>query len=193
MTIKCCTFWNCLNCRPHVVTWCSLYRKHCEYRYNKMACLCPQYVTKLNILNTHMAKQHKKKSYFCNQIIKQSLINKSHNWCTQVWDYIFTVVSESFAIWYYSVADGLQCFIGSTKWITIDLIQNWWIMWSNICQPKQVLWVVAQKPQSSCPTYMQLSSSSLVYYFRYISPHLFLDSLHWYSPVIIHCTVQAAQ
>jgi len=40
---------------------------------------------------------------------------------------------------------------------------------------KQVLWVATQKPQSRCPTYAQLSSSSLVYYFRYTSPHLFLD------------------
>jgi len=32
--------------------------------------------------------------------------------------------------------------------------------------------VAAQKTQSSCPTYMQISSSSLAYY---SSPHLFLD------------------
>jgi len=76
-----------------------------------MACLYVQNVTKLNILTTHMAEGHKKKTYFCNQIMKQSFIYKSYNRCTQVWDYILTVVSQSFAIWYYSVADGLQCFI----------------------------------------------------------------------------------
>jgi hypothetical protein len=69
--------------------------------------------------------------------MKWSLMYKSYHWCTQVWEHILTVVSQSFAIWYCSVADGLQCFIGTMKWITIDLIQNWWITWSNICQPNK--------------------------------------------------------
>lgn len=94
-----------------------------------------------------MAEWHKKKTHFCNQIMKQSLIYKSYNWCTQVWDYILKVVSQSFAISYYSVADGFQCFIGTKKWITNDLIQNWWIMWSNICQPK----LLHRKPSPAVP------------------------------------------
>jgi hypothetical protein len=81
----------------------------------------PEYVTKLDILNTHKAEWHNKETYFSNQIMKKSIIYKSYNECTQVWDYILTVVSQSSAILYYSVVDGLQCFMETTKWITIDL------------------------------------------------------------------------
>lgn len=83
--------------------------------------------------------------------MKQSLIYKSYNLCTQVWNYILTAVSQSFAIWYYRVADGLQCLIGTMKWITNDLIQNWWIMCSNICQPNKCYELLHRNPSPVVP------------------------------------------
>jgi len=68
-----------------------------------------------------------------------------------VWDYILTAVSQSFAIWYYRVADGLQCFIGTTKWITNDLIQNWWIVCSNICQTNKCYELLLRNPSPVVP------------------------------------------